>query len=138
MYAPIRDSLMASLGKPFWGFRHLGDPRGFTVARQRRGARKSDQLSMNWAKLFRQEFADDFGVDHLIATKVEPLFIYTEAYFRGGVHCDPENVHKLAKDSLFYNTPAGKGAADKYTGGCYAGPLYDKENPRTDMFIWKL
>ena len=73
----------------------------------------------------------------LVATEAVPLHIHTIAYFDTRVHHDPENIHKGAKDALFY--PMGgvkrKGSADKHTGGTYAPPLYDKD-PRVEVWIW--
>lgn len=80
----------------------------------------------------------------LKATKYAPLFFDTIAYFTNGVHCDPENVHKLVKDSLFYTPPEEgknkkkKRGSDKYTGGFYDDPLYDKDNPRVEITLYSL
>lgn len=39
------------------------------------------------------------------------------------------------KDALFYGLK-GKQGGDKYTGGSYDPPLYDKENPRVEITLW--
>ena len=85
----------------------------------------------NYAKFVRQAAADAGIQVPLLADKDMPLHITTRAYFRDGRHCDPENVHKLVKDALFYKSPGG----DKYTAGCYPSPLYDRENPRVEVEI---
>lgn len=68
----------------------------------------------------------------LRADKLHPLFIGTVAYFRNGVHPDPENTHKLVKDALFHKVPGG----DKWTGGVYEKPHYDKLHPRVEVCVW--
>lgn len=69
----------------------------------------------------------------LHATKDEPVMIATKAYFKNGVHCDPENVRKGISDALFYG--AG-GTGDKYCAGWFLYPLYDAENPRVEVEIY--
>ena len=88
----------------------------------------------------------------LVATKGRPLWLKTLAFFRDGRHCDPENTHKGVKDALFYSGAVkirnagaltisnGKSrkkpkGGDKYTGGAYAPPLYDPQNPRVEIEI---
>jgi len=72
------------------------------------------------------------GVRDLKATRDAPLYIHTRAWFRDGRHPDPENVHKVIVDALLY----GKSSArDKFTGGAYTPPLYDKANPRVEVVI---
>lgn len=68
----------------------------------------------------------------LNATKLAPLLIGTVAYFVNGIHPDPENVHKLTKDALFWKVRGG----DKWTGGVYVPPRYSREQPRTEVFVW--
>lgn len=68
----------------------------------------------------------------LTATKATPLHIGTTAYFVNGTHPDPENVHKLAKDALFWKVKGG----DKWTGGIYLPPRYSRTDPRTEVFVW--
>ena len=60
------------------------------------------------------------------------VHVETTAYFKNGVHSDPENVHKGLVDSLFYGT---NGLGDKWTGGWFAAPLYDREKPRVEVTI---
>lgn len=75
----------------------------------------------------------------LTATKDDPLIIKTIAYFKDGTHCDPENVRKGACDGLFFRpdhpNPKKRKGQDKYTGGSFPPPRYDKENPRTIVII---
>lgn len=76
----------------------------------------------------------------LVATKDRPLTIRTISYFKDGRHPDPGNVQKGICDALFYNKNkkgkrrTGKGD-DKYTGGSFPPPRYDKENPRVVVII---
>lgn len=82
----------------------------------------------------------------LIATKERPLMIRTISYFKNGVHPDPGNVQKGICDALFYDEEkaavakvrgkksTGKGD-DKYTGGSFPPPRYDKSNPRVIVII---
>lgn len=63
------------------------------------------------------------------ATKLNPVFISTKAFFENGVHCDPGNVNKGIIDALFY-AKTNKGSADKYTGGIYYPPYYSSLQPR--------
>ncbi len=77
----------------------------------------------------------------LIATKDRPLLISVVCHFRTGVHCDPGNVQKGICDALFYR-PKGlpKQAdvpvnGDKYSGGLFLPPLYDKTKPRVEVWI---
>ncbi len=70
----------------------------------------------------------------LAPTKDSPLIIKTIAYFKNGIHCDPENVRKAVSDALVYD-PEKKRGDDKYTGGIFPPPKYDKENPRTVIII---
>jgi hypothetical protein len=68
----------------------------------------------------------------LTAGKLTPLYIGTIAYFVNGIHPDPENVHKLVKDALFWKVVGG----DKWTGGVYLPPRYSRIDPRTEVFVW--
>lgn len=84
----------------------------------------------------------------LKATKDRPLMIRTISYFKNGVHPDPGNVQKGVCDALFYDAEkaaraklkgkkgrsTGKGD-DKYTGGSFPPPRYDKDNPRVIVII---
>lgn len=60
-----------------------------------------------------------------------PLMIFTRCFFFSRTHLDPENVHKGVKDALCYKAKFG----DKYTGGHYLPPMYDKSNPRVEVLI---
>ena len=68
-------------------------------------------------------------------TKEKPLMINTIAYFRNGVHCDPENVRKAVADALAYKVDEGKKGCDKFTSSQFPPPRYDKEFPRTVVII---
>jgi len=68
-----------------------------------------------------------------VATRDKAIMVFTRCYFASGVHADPENVHKGVKDALFYQK--GGGTADKYTGGGYLPPMYDKKNPRVEVIV---
>jgi len=63
--------------------------------------------------------------------KDDPLDVHVFPFFKNGVHPDPGNVEKGIKDALFYKAKT----ADKYTGGSYAPPRYDKENPRVVVVV---
>lgn len=75
----------------------------------------------------------------LTATAEEQLFIQVWPFFASGVHADPGNVQKGVVDALFW-TPvvARRGSADKHTGGLFPPPLYDRQNPRTEIVIEKM
>lgn len=60
----------------------------------------------------------------LVASKDAPLMIHVVCYFKNGVHSDPGNVQK--------------GAGDKWTGGSFEPPRYDRENPRVEIRIEKV
>lgn len=88
-----------------------------------------------------QMFAKMAGIRlPLIAKRDAPLLIHTVSYFKNGVHPDPENVRKAVSDALFYTGKGGrgKGSGDKYCGGSFLPPLYDKENPRVEIIIEEL
>lgn len=104
-----------------------GQPRGYiTHNRGGRGINKSVLLYWSWLKFVR-ECAENAGIElPLEADKQNQAWIRTKAFFKNGVHSDPENCHKAIKDALFYKAKSG----DKFTGGTYWGPMYDKENPR--------
>lgn len=72
--------------------------------------------------------------DEIRATKDHPLLVHTKAYFASGNHCDPENNRKAISDAIFYRK-TGRGCGDKYCGGSFYPPLYDRENPRTEVVI---
>jgi len=76
----------------------------------------------------------------LRSTKDRPLMIRTIAYFKDGIHPDPGNVQKGVCDALFYDDQKVLGKKtrkgdDKYTGGSFPPPRYDKENPRVVVII---
>jgi len=71
------------------------------------------------------------GYRHGPVTRERPVSIYTRAFFADGRHPDPENVRKAIADALFYGQPGG----DKYTGGAFCPPVYDKSNPRVEVVI---
>ncbi len=80
-----------------------------------------------------QQYALAIGIPggRLQASRDAPLLIHTRAYFASGVHCDSENAHKGIVDSLFYKQPGG----DRWVGGSFLPPLYDKDNPRVEVTI---
>lgn len=65
----------------------------------------------------------------LIATPTSPVLIVTRATFKGGVHSDPENVHKGIVDALFERSPGG----DKHVAGMFASPMYG--DPQVEIII---
>lgn len=67
----------------------------------------------------------------LTATEERPVLIHTRCFFKDRRHPDPENVIKLVSDALFYGNSAG----DKYVGGSYAPPAYDKRRPRVHITV---
>lgn len=66
----------------------------------------------------------------LTATKDRPIIVSVRCYFENGVHCDTGNVQKGTCDALFYG---GKG--DKFSGGHFTPPFYDKQNPRVEVEV---
>lgn len=72
----------------------------------------------------------------LRASRERPVVISVWSYFASGVHCDPGNVQKGVCDALFW-APRGqrKGGGDKYTGGSFSPPRYDKLNPRVEVEV---
>lgn len=113
-------------------FQIPGIARGYTT--HNRGGKPSKQIIAYWQYMEDARKAARFIAKMplpLESPKAEPLMIFTRCYFRDGRHPDPENVHKGIKDALFYKAKDG----DKHTGGHYLPPLYDKQNPRVDVFI---
>jgi hypothetical protein len=104
------------------------------VARKRERT-EGVQRAYLWAQEVRAMLDHVYGIESLKATETAPLFFFTRAWYGTRRHCDPENTQKLLKDALFY---LDDGAKDKYTGGAYAGPLYDAINPRVEAMIWRL
>jgi len=88
-----------------------------------------------------QMFAAMAGVElPLYADEDHPLLIRTVSYFRDRRHPDPGNVQKGVCDALFYDAQGSRGKMirkgdDKYTGGSFPPPRYDKENPRVVVTI---
>lgn len=113
-------------------FQIPGIARGYTT--HNRGGKPSKQIIAYWQYMEDVRKAAKYSARMplpLESPKDQPLMIFTRCYFRDGRHPDPENVHKGIKDALFYKAKDG----DKHTGGFYLPPLYDKENPRVDVFI---
>ena len=106
-----------------------GAPVGYTVMAGKWSHRKTKYVAY---KKYVQECCEANGISlPLLASKECFARIVTKSYFVNGVHPDPENVHKGVKDAMFYKAKGG----DKYTGGEYSHPLYDKENPRVEVRI---
>ncbi len=105
-------------------------PVGYTILMGRWGKRKTKYIE--YKKLVQSLCPIELP---LRADVTHPILVETQAYFEHGTHPDPENVHKGIKDALFYGLK-GKGGGDKYTGGSYDPPLYDKENPRVIVTLW--
>lgn len=57
----------------------------------------------------------------------QPFYVVTVAYFSDGRHSDPSNIQKGICDSLFKQ--------DRYTGGLFLPPMYDKTSPRVEILI---
>lgn len=135
---------VAIYGEPTLRFTVLGAPCGFVAAGHRQWSKRTSK-AWTYAKKVRKTLKDHIEgggitVDavspdemHLVANKDAPLRIATVAHFVNGTHPDPENVHKLVKDSLFHKAPGG----DKHTGGLYAPPRYDKDLPRVEVMVWE-
>ena len=103
----------------------------------------------NWTRLARyrqwqghiQECAVIAGISlPLRPTKEEPLYVVTITHFASGTHCDPGNTFKSVVDALCYVSPEEqdlgiKRGSDKYMGGIFFAPQYDKQNPRVEVKI---
>lgn len=114
-----------------------GDPRGYTTTTHRDKGRSSRYKKYKeYCRLVR-EYAAMAGVPiPLTADKENQLMIKTFAYFRNGVHCDPENVRKGVVDAIFYDPlNKTKSNGDKWTAGFFCGPRYDAEEPRVVVII---
>lgn len=116
-----------------------GDARGYTTTNRAKKGEKR-KLSATIRKYWKyceavRLRAKEAGLRKLPLepTLDEPLMFFTRAYFKNGVHADPENVHKGIKDALCYKK--GGGPADKYTGGHYLPPEYDAKNPRVEVIV---
>jgi hypothetical protein len=88
-----------------------------------------------------QEYAVLAGLElPLHATKEEPLYIVTEAFFESGVHADVSNVWEGVCDALCYVSPTErklgvKKGSDKYVGGLFFAPAYSREEPRVQVMV---
>lgn len=116
-----------------------GPPRGYTTTNRR--SRPSAAL-IRYHEYCRKvrKCAEQAGVElPLFADKENQLVVKTIAYFENGVHPDPLNVNKGVGDALFYKEKsASKNARkgnDKQTGGSYAPPRYDRQNPRCVVIV---
>ncbi len=123
-----------------------GKPRGYVATTKAGKWSKEYEKFREYAKFVRQCARLEGIKLPLVATKDKPLIIKTIAYFKDGVHCDPGNVQKGVCDILFYDEdkyiPRGRGRGkgtrkgdDKYTGGSFPPPRYDKKNPRVVVII---
>lgn len=74
----------------------------------------------------------------IVSGPQNPLLIKTIAYFKNGVHADPENIRKGIADALCYNEKGAKNSRkgkDKWIGGSFPPPRYDPDNPRVIVII---
>jgi len=111
-----------------------GDPVGYYALGKHPNWKRKEQY--HTYKRAVQRVAELAGVGRLVASIERPLRIHTTAWFRTRVHPDPENVRKGICDALFYRRPSQhRGNADKYTGGSFPPPLYDRERPRVEVVI---
>lgn len=103
-----------------------GEPLGYRTA-GRYGHNKVSVRVHAWNDAIR-DAATSIGVSTpLFCDKAYPVIVDIRAYYSSRLHCDPGNTHKGLIDALFYKSTSG----DKYTGGAFDLPYYDKENPRT-------
>lgn len=110
-----------------------GPPVGYTIQLGRFANTKVKQKYREFKKLVQSLAPIQLP---LVASREKPVIVETECFFVNGIHPDPENVHKGVKDALFWvKSGMGKGAGDKYTGGHYEPPQYDKLNPRTIVTV---
>ena len=110
-----------------------GRPLGFKAGLVRKGWNKTSKKIWEYAKSIRGELKRQYGVDCLPAEKGMAWHFFTVAFFPDMRHTDPENVHKLAKDALFYRSG---GLQDKVTSGSYHPPLLDRQEPRLELQGW--
>lgn len=106
-----------------------GKPVGYTIIAGKFYGGKRKTQYLNYKKLVQALLPPTLR--GLTATRERPVLILTQAYFENGTHPDPENVHKGIKDAIFYKAEGG----DKYTGGTYWAPHYDKQNPRVVVTV---
>ena len=105
-----------------------GEPLGYNTA-LRSWNRKSVSVRKWYVKVC--EYFNKAGVSTpLFADDVYPVHIHVTAYYGSARHCDPGNTHKGLIDALFYKSV---GPGDKFVGGSFDVPLYDAENPRTEV-----
>lgn len=124
------NTLRSTLGDPHLKFSIFGDPVGFVITNGKFS--KKSRRVWDYMQGIQDEMKDLGIFDECVCSRDTHVFVITESYFRNGTHPDPENVHKLVKDAMFYKKPLG----DKYTGGFYLSPVYDKENPRVEVMAW--
>lgn len=108
-----------------------GRPQGFQSKATKWN--KQSAKAFNWAKKVRGVLRASTGRECLPVVPGACWHIISMAWFPDRRHCDPENVHKLAKDALFYKSGGGK---DKVTSGWYGPPELDKEAPRVSLMGW--
>lgn len=115
-------------------FTVLGQPVPFLVG-VRHQTKKRVQKYEDYRDTVRM-FAREAGIRNIKITAEAPLYFHTRAFFKNRVHGDPENIHKAIVDAVCYNPDGGKGSrSDKFTGGAFAPPRYDKKNPRVEVVI---
>jgi hypothetical protein len=113
-----------------------GVPVGYTTHNRKKGGgahRVSRAILKYWNYLSHvREQAELAGLLCPIESDPEdPIDVHVYPFFKNRVHPDPGNVEKGIKDALFYKAKS----ADKYTGGSYAPPMYDKDNPRVVVVV---
>ena len=80
-------------------------------------------------------FARLAGVQDIEITPEAPLHFHTRAFFKDRNHGDPENIHKGVVDAICYTAHGKSKKRDKYTGGAFSVPRYDKKEPRVEVVI---
>lgn len=132
---PVADGVVGTwgslFGPPSVAFTVPGKPVGFVATGNRHWSKRSKKV-WEYAGAVRKSLEKVYGNPHLSASKGNEVFVGTVAVFANGTHPDPENVHKLVKDAMFHKQPGG----DKYTGGIYAPPMYDKNDPHVRVLVW--
>lgn len=117
-----------------------GNPVGYMAVTARGKWTKQYLKFADFAKTVRL-YARMAGVKiPLKANENSPLIIRTVSYFKNGTHCDPGNVQKGVTDALFYDEHGIRGKKtkkgdDKWTGGSFPPPFFDKDNPRVVIII---
>lgn len=111
-----------------------GHPVPFLVG-VRHQSKKRRQVYESYRDVVRM-FAWLAGVRNIKITAKAPLHFHTRAFFENRKHGDPENIHKAIVDAICYTESGGKQSKrDKYTGGAFTPPRYDKKNPRVEVVI---